>query len=938
VNDLRAASEKRLFRTDVHDLVQQLAESDAALAALEHAYEIKNQPSQLSPPLLAQIQKTLIQSKDLLEKTLSSMQVGVAYLDLDLKYLWVNPAFAKARGCTADDYTGQSCFDLPPSVEDEELFRQVLQTGEAVIIQTEAFRDSDRSPELRYRDRSIQAVYGSEGVIGLVYTESEVTDRVRFEESLKQQNRYENGREDVSTITGSMYQALLLELFEADPAGLAVVAGSDYVFQFANLKFRSLMPKPEIDPVGLPLREAWPEDEILYPILKSLPDTEAAFDVEDQEHRQPDGSLSWSNFHIRRLHAYTQPAFMINAWDFTQNHLARRAIEASAVEARRRAEELNAVISAMAEAITIYDKAGNPVLVNPATIAAYGFDPITTPKEEAVQRLNIRRLSGEAVAADQLPSAHALQGKRIHQERFLFTDAQKEEQIIIASASPLYIDQELTGAVTVWTNVSGQERLLRQIKLERTRLSTLIANAPVGIVAIDRAGHLLVANSMLDEWWSSTSPAEVLPSHQAMLADGTPFNLMDLTKPAMNGRTQVNQEILLNRPNGESQYLLVNSAPIVNAKGEIEGAVAVIQDITEQKTAQQHLREAKERFVVALKNSPISVYTTDRELRYTWIYNAHSESGHNQIGLRDDELPGASDVEDLMMFKRAVLESETGQRREIRSVFNEVEYYFDVTAEPLRDEDGNISGLTVAAVDITEQQQVKDEMAKNVARIEVQRRLIQQRELERQQIARDLHDGPLQELIGLNFGLEEMFGMKPGQQRKYKEDVIRGAIQEITHELRTFCGVLRPPSLAPFGLEKAIRSHLESFQEKYPTVQVHLELAVDKELLSEDVRMALYRIYQELMNNIVKHAAARSVWVRFEFNEYQIELEVRDNGTGFSVPTNWVETARQGHLGLVGILERAEAVGGFVNITSEPGLGTNVLVIVPNQHNKHDEY
>jgi hypothetical protein len=84
MNDLRAASEKRLFRADVHDLVQQLAESDAALAALEHANEIKNQPSQLSPPLLAQIQKTLIQSKDLLEKTLSSMQVGVAYLDLDL--------------------------------------------------------------------------------------------------------------------------------------------------------------------------------------------------------------------------------------------------------------------------------------------------------------------------------------------------------------------------------------------------------------------------------------------------------------------------------------------------------------------------------------------------------------------------------------------------------------------------------------------------------------------------------------------------------------------------------------------------------------------------------------------------------------------------------------------------------------------------------------
>jgi two-component system sensor histidine kinase UhpB len=756
---------------------------------------------------------------------------------------------------------------------------------------------------------------------------------VRLEESLNEQTPYGNAQDDISIVDGTTYQAMLLELFEADPAGLAVIAGRDYVFQFANLKFRSLMPKPEIDPVGLSLREVWPEDDILYPILKSLPDTEAAFDVEDQEHRHADGSLSWFNFHVRRLRSYPPPAFMINAWDYTDSHLNQQAIQASAAEARRRAEELNAVISAMSEAVTIYDKAGNPILVNPAAIAAYGFDPMTTPKEEAVQKLNVRRLSGEVVPADMLPSARALKGERIHQERFVFMDAQKEEQIIIASASPLYNDQELIGAVTVWTNVSSQEKLLRQIKLERTRLSTLIANAPVGIIAIDRDGHLLVANSMLDEWLRSTS-AEKTSSQRAMLADGTPFDLLDLTKPAMNGRTQVNQELLVSRPNGESQHLLVNSAPIVNSKGDIEGAVAIIQDITGQKIAQQNLREAKERFVVALKNSPITVYTTDRELRYTWIYNANSENSNNRIGLRDDELPGASDVEDMMLFKRAVLESGNGQRREIRVVFDELENYFDVTAEPLRDDEGKVSGLTVAAVDITEQRRVKDEMAQNVARIEVQRRLIQQRELERQQIARDLHDGPLQELIGINYGLEEIFRMRPGKQRKYKEDVIIGAVQEIIHEIRTFCGELRPPSLAPFGLEKAIRSHMESFHEKYPDIKVNLDLEVDKELLSEDVRMALYRIYQELTNNIMKHAAASAVWIRFGFNEVQIELEVRDNGTGFDVPTNWVETARQGHLGLVGILERAEAVGGFVDITSRPGLGTNVLVIVPNEYNK----
>jgi signal transduction histidine kinase len=184
-------------------------------------------------------------------------------------------------------------------------------------------------------------------------------------------------------------------------------------------------------------------------------------------------------------------------------------------------------------------------------------------------------------------------------------------------------------------------------------------------------------------------------------------------------------------------------------------------------------------------------------------------------------------------------------------------------------------------------------------------------------------------LIGINYGLREALDIPHRRQRRVKVDEITNGLQELIQEMRAFCSELRPPALAPFGLEKAIRSHIEIFQTKNPSIQVDLDLSTDQDQLPEEVRMALYRIYQELLTNIMKHAKASSVSVRFSFDQRQAELEVADNGLGFIVPKDWVETARQGHLGLVGIFERTEAVGGSISILSKPGAGTTVKVRVP---------
>jgi PAS domain S-box-containing protein len=903
---------------DVHQLVQQLAESDAALAALEMetAHAGEENTSALSPLLLSQIQHTLLQSKELLEKMLTSMQVGVAYLDPDFNYLWVNPAFARQHNCVPDDFLEKNFFQLHANSENRDLFMQAVTTGESVFFQAAA--SSSSAHGTRYYDRSIQPVMNQGVVSGLVYTEHDVTDRIRLEQ-------VQSGISKAETL--HLDFEMLSNLCEVDPAGLAVLVGPQFVIQFANLKFRELMLSQEIDPVGRTFREVWPDDDSLFSALPSLFNDRTALDLPPDERRFPDGTTRWYTYHLRRMNWGLQPSILIHAWECTEEHQARVQVENTAAEARQRAEELNTVISSMSEAVTIYDRNGQPVQVNPATVSAYGFDPITTPRQEALQRLSLRYLNGKPVDLTEIPSARALRGQRVRYERFVFRNFLQQDQIILVSASPLYHNGELFGAVTVWTDVTEREGLLREIKVERTRLSTLIANAPVGITAIDRDGNLLLANSMTSEMWGRTGSTGEGP-RQYRLPDGSPFNLIQLANAAVRGQIQVNQEVVLRRPDGVRMHLLVNSAPILNQNGEIDGAVAIFQDITVQKQAEQKLREAKERFVVALKNSPIAVYTTDHELRYTWIYNAQY-GDDSLIGRKDDELLGAENVAEMISFKQEVLDQGMGERREIPMSVGGRSFIFDVTAEPLLDEQGNVVGLTVASVDITEQKRVKDEMARNIARIEVQRRLIEQRELERQQIARDLHDGPLQDLIGIHFGLREALEIPKRRERLQKVDIIQKSLQTLIHEMRTFCSELRPPALAPFGLEKAIRSHIEAFQLKHPSIQIEPVLAIDHENLPEAVRMALYRIYQELMNNVVKHAGATAVAIRFEYNDRKAKLEVNDNGCGFLVPHDWVEIARQGHLGLVGVLERTEAVGGSIRITSKLGEGTNVTIEVP---------
>jgi len=213
----------------------------------------------------------------------------------------------------------------------------------------------------------------------------------------------------------------------------------------------------------------------------------------------------------------------------------------------------------------------------------------------------------------------------------------------------------------------------------------------------------------------------------------------------------------------------------------------------------------------------------------------------------------------------------------------------------------------------------------------IKSRLIDRDEEERLSLARELHDGPMQDLYGLIFQVDALAGQINGCDVDEQIKAIRGSVVDVIHSLRQMSRDLRPPALAPYGLEKAIRSHIEGLRELHPDLSFRLKLDKDGQALPESLRLALYRIYQVAITNVARHAEAALVEVTFQVQDDQVILEVKDDGKGFEAPQRLFEFARRGSLGLAGAFERAEAVGGRLEVTTSPGQGTCLRVTAPRQ-------
>lgn len=205
--------------------------------------------------------------------------------------------------------------------------------------------------------------------------------------------------------------------------------------------------------------------------------------------------------------------------------------------------------------------------------------------------------------------------------------------------------------------------------------------------------------------------------------------------------------------------------------------------------------------------------------------------------------------------------------------------------------------------------------------------VIEAQEIERRRLAGDIHDGISQRLVTLSYRLDAaaQAARSPDDREALTEQLDRAReLADLTlQEARAAISGLRPPVLDDLGLSGGLASLARSI----PQVKINTDLADTR--LPDHIELALYRIAQECLQNVVKHARATVARLAFHADDQTARLEIADDGVGFDTLERPLGSDEMGGYGLLSMAERAEIVGGRLNIRSRPGAGTTVTATIP---------
>lgn len=206
--------------------------------------------------------------------------------------------------------------------------------------------------------------------------------------------------------------------------------------------------------------------------------------------------------------------------------------------------------------------------------------------------------------------------------------------------------------------------------------------------------------------------------------------------------------------------------------------------------------------------------------------------------------------------------------------------------------------------------------------------ILNSQEEERKRIARELHDETAQALIVLGRQIEMLEEMIESQETLEELESLRDTVDQTLQGVRRFTRDLRPPLLEELGLPHTLEILGDRLDREQPFT-VDVAIVGEPYPLLAEVELALYRLAQESLSNVRRHAQASHVDLTLTYAQDTVTLEVADNGVGFEVPSGQKELIKSGGLGLMGIHERARLFGGHASINSTPGKGTTVRVEIP---------
>lgn len=430
--------------------------------------------------------------------------------------------------------------------------------------------------------------------------------------------------------------------------------------------------------------------------------------------------------------------------------------------------------------------------------------------------------------------------------------------------------------------------------------------------------------------------------------------LADFTLPHFDGRTALLMTRALHRDlpfifvtgtlgeelaidllkDGATDYVLKTRLPRLGPA--VQRALREQNEREQRRAAEDAHREALERYRQVVENTTEVVYSVDREGFFTYANRAGLRLSGYSMGelwrLRYSELVLPDHRERVRRhYLRHYLSGSLASNVEFPFKTKQGEVRWLAASAALIFEEGEYRGFHVIARDITEQRAYREEILRTSEQLRaLAARLQSVREDEQTRIAREIHDELGQALTGLKIDLVWMarrlkgFPAEEGKILLQKIASMETLIDETIRTVRRISSELRPGVLDDLGLAAAIEWQTRELSER---AGIKYSLEAKDVTLDRDRATAMFRIFQEALTNVIRHASATSVAVRLRQVDEELVLVVKDDGRGITDE----EMGRHTSIGLLGMKERALMVGGSVDIKGSPGKGTTVTVRVPLQ-------
>jgi len=344
------------------------------------------------------------------------------------------------------------------------------------------------------------------------------------------------------------------------------------------------------------------------------------------------------------------------------------------------------------------------------------------------------------------------------------------------------------------------------------------------------------------------------------------------------------------------------------------------------------LREMEVRFNAFMNNIPTPAWIKDEKFRYVYVNAPLAQ----QWGRTVDDLIGCTDFEVMPREIARSLRDHDTQVLVSNQMLHALETMlnaagqtaiFTVLKFPLLDAAGrrHVAGV---GLDITERVRDKEQLENANRRLQMlSSKVIEIQERERQHISRGLHDDIGQALTAVKLNLDAM-RLRVGADHAGEIDDSLRIVADILQQVRSLSLDLRPPQLDDLGLAAAVRWYIDR-KAAAAGLKVRFQSGMLPDRLHPDIETACFRIAQEAMTNVLRHAEARNVWVDVRRNGEQLHLSLDDDGRGFDVAAARQRATEGASLGLINMQERASLVGGRIEVTSRPGQGSVIDVFLP---------